>query len=75
MLRLLIEILRLPFDFYERESELISGFNLELRSLKFIFLFIIEYLDIIYFINLRTLIFFFNDYIFVCLFLILVVVL
>lgn len=60
---LLIELLRLPFDFYERESELISGFNLELRSLKFILLFIIEYLDIIYFINLTNLIFFFNKYI------------
>jgi hypothetical protein len=40
------------FDFYERESELISGFNLKLGSFKFI-----EYLDIIYFLDLRTLIF------------------
>jgi NADH:ubiquinone oxidoreductase subunit H len=54
-----MEILRLPFDFYERESELISGFNLELRSFKFILLFIVEYLDMIYFLNLRMLIFFY----------------
>lgn len=59
---LLIELLRLPFDFYESESELISGFNLELRSLKFIILFIIEYLDIIYFINLTILIFLFINF-------------
>jgi len=57
---LLIELLRLPFDFYERESELISGFNLELRSLNFIILFIIEYLDIIFFINLTILIFIYS---------------
>lgn len=54
-----MELLRLPFDFYESESELISGFNLELRSLKFILLFMVEYLDIIYFINLTILIFIF----------------
>ena len=52
-----MELLRLPFDFYERESELISGFNLELGAIKFIMLFIVEYLDIIYFINLTILIF------------------
>ena len=65
---LLIELLRLPFDFYERESELISGFNLELRFLNFIILFIIEYLDMemvtqlyfnIYFDSLGTLKFIF----------------
>lgn len=61
MIILLIELLRLPFDFYESESELISGFNLELRSIKFIILFIIEYLDIIFFINLTILIFFYNN--------------
>lgn len=53
--------MRLPFDFYESESELISGFNLELGSLNFIILFIVEYLDIIYFINLIVLIFFYFD--------------
>ena len=65
MFSILIEILRLPFDFYERESELISGFNLELGSLNFIILFIIEYLDIIFFVNLSCLIFFYIDIIFI----------
>lgn len=51
--------MRLPFDFYEGESELISGFNLELSSLNFIILFMIEYLDMIYFVNLSVLIFFY----------------
>ena len=61
LLILLIELLRLPFDFYESESELISGFNLELGSLKFILLFMIEYLDMIYFINLTILIYLFSN--------------
>jgi NADH:ubiquinone oxidoreductase subunit H len=59
----LIETLRLPFDFFERESELISGFNLELSSLNFILLFIIEYLEIIFFLNLTLILFFFLNYI------------
>ena len=49
-------------DFYEGESELISGFNLEISSLNFMFLFTVEYLDIIYFLNLRVLIFFNFNY-------------
>lgn len=59
-----MEILRLPFDFYESESELISGFNLEFSSFYFMILFIIEYLDIIFFINLSSLIFFYFNYFF-----------
>lgn len=58
-LSVLMEIMRLPFDFYESESELISGFNLELGSFYFIVLFIIEYLDMIFFINLSSLLFFY----------------
>lgn len=42
------EINRSPFDFSEGESELVSGFNIEFRSLSFIFIFISEYLRIIF---------------------------
>ena len=55
--RILIEIIRLPFDFYESESELISGFNLEFNSFKFIFIFIIEYLDLIVIFYITSIIF------------------
>ena len=44
------EVLRLPFDFYEGESELVTEFNLELSSFQFTILCMIEYLDIIHFI-------------------------
>jgi len=54
-----MELGRVPFDFFEGESELISGYNLEFRSIFFIYLFIIEYLDIIYY-SLISLIIFFN---------------
>ena len=56
---ILIEVIRLPYDFYERESELISGFTIEIRSIIFLFIILVEYLEIIYFIII-SLIFFFN---------------
>ena len=56
---ILIEVIRLPYDFFERESELISGFTIEIRSIIFLFMILIEYLEIIYFLFV-FLIFFFN---------------
>lgn len=49
--------MRLPFDFYESESELVSGFNVEMGSLIFIYVFIVEYLDMIFMLILTNLLF------------------
>lgn len=45
----IIETNRSPFDFAEGESELVSGFNTEFSSLGFIFIFLSEYLRILFF--------------------------
>ncbi|MBP1528647.1 MAG: NADH-quinone oxidoreductase subunit H, partial [Spiroplasma ixodetis] len=45
------------FDFYESESELVSGFNVEMGSLIFIYVFIVEYLDMIFMLILTNLLF------------------
>nr|YP_004841760.1 NADH dehydrogenase subunit 1 [Sinentomon erythranum]ADN32967.1 NADH dehydrogenase subunit 1 [Sinentomon erythranum] len=45
---LLAELSRTPFDFTEGESELVSGFNLEYSSYFFAFIFMSEYLNIIF---------------------------
>jgi len=44
-----VEINRSPFDFMEGESELVSGFNVEVGGGLFAFVFIGEYLLMLFF--------------------------
>nr|YP_009485655.1 NADH dehydrogenase subunit 1 [Velinus nodipes]AVZ00791.1 NADH dehydrogenase subunit 1 [Velinus nodipes] len=55
----LAETNRSPFDFAEGESELVSGFNVEYSSGGFAFIFLAEYMNII-FMSLLTCIMFFG---------------
>lgn len=58
ILRILIELNRVPFDLIEGESELVSGFNIEYYRRNFSLIFIAEYLGILFIIFILSIIFF-----------------
>lgn len=57
ILRILIEINRVPFDLIEGESELVSGFNTEYYRSRFSIIFIAEYMRILFIIFLVSVLF------------------
>lgn len=61
------ELNRTPFDLVERESELVSGYNVEYSRSLFTVLFLAEYINIIFVSVLRILIFNIKIFFFICL--------
>ena len=48
IIRLLIDLNRIPFDLIEGESELVSGFNLEYYRRLFVYIFLSEYINLLF---------------------------
>ena len=48
IISLLIDLNRIPFDLIEGESELVSGFNLEYYRRLFVYIFLSEYINLLF---------------------------
>lgn len=58
IIRVLIDLNRVPFDLIEGESELVSGFNIEYFRRLFVLIFLSEYINIIFIRIILTVIFY-----------------